>query len=209
MTKAPAVQEVSTPVGTARTTTEGPSGGATMVLGHGAGGGIDAPDLLAARDAALGCGLRVVRVEQPWRLAGRRIAEAPPRLDLAWTAVLEALDGPLVAGGRSAGARVACRTAAQTGAAAVLALAFPLVPPGRPDRSRLAELLLPSRPRLVVQGSRDGFGIPPAVDGVEVHVVEGADHAFSVRRRDGRKPQEVLDEIRDGVASWLRRQTLT
>jgi predicted alpha/beta-hydrolase family hydrolase len=175
------------------------------VLGHGAGGGVDAPDLLAARDAGLAQGLQVVRVEQPWRVSGRRVAEAPPRLDAAWTAVLAALpgDAPLVVGGRSAGARVACRTAAEVGAAAVLALAFPLHPPGRPERTRLPELLLPQVPRLVVQGERDAFGVP---DGA--HVVAGADHAFAVRRRDGRTPEEVLTEVREVVRAWLA-QTLT
>ena len=192
--------EVATPVGTARIVCEG-QGARTLVLGHGAGGGIDAPDLLAARDAGLLCGLRVVRVEQPWRVAGRRIAVAPPRLDEAWTAVCAALPGPLVVGGRSAGARVACRTAAATGAVAVLALAFPLRPPGS-DKDRGAELEAVTVPRLLVQGERDAFGIPAAA-----HVVRGADHAFAVRRKDGRTAQDVHQEVRDTVAAWL--QTLT
>ena len=208
MSDAPRIEQVETPVGPARTTTEGPVGAATLVLGHGAGGGIEAPDLLAVRDAALQVGLRVVRVEQPWRLAGRRIAEAPPRLDAAWLAVLERLDGPLVVGGRSAGARVACRTATQAGAVAVLALAFPLVPPGHPERTRLPELRLPDVPRLVVQGTRDAFGVPPSSEGVAVHVVAGADHAFAVRRKDGRTPGQVAAEITRTVAEWLA-QTLT
>lgn len=209
MPKAPVVEEVWTPVGVARTTAEGPSGAATLVLGHGAGGGVDAPDLLAARDAGLQAGLRVVRVEQPWRVAGRRIAEAPVRLDLAWTAVLAGLEAPLVVGGRSAGARVACRTAAAVGARAVLALAFPLAPPGRPERTRLPELLLPEVPRLVVQGSRDAFGVPACGAGVEVHVVPGADHGLGVRRRDGRTPEQVSAEVIEVVAAWLGRQRLT
>lgn len=209
MTKAPVVKEVSTPVGVARTTTEGPVRGPALVLGHGAGGGVDAPDLLAARDAALGRGLRVVRVEQPWRVAGRRIAEAPARLDAAWLAVLARLDGPLLVGGRSAGARVACRTAGQVGAVGVLALAFPLAPPGRPGATRLPELLLPDVPRLVVQGGRDAFGVPAPDRDVEVHVVEGADHSFAVRRRDGRTSEQVAREITRVVDAWLGRQTLT
>ena len=178
-----------------------------LVLGHGAGGGIDAPDLLAVRDAALALGLQVVRVEQPWRVRGRRVAESPARLDVAWCAVLAALgrdgDRPLVVGGRSAGARVACRTAAATGADGVLALAFPLHPPGRPERSRLDELALPGVPRLVVQGGRDAFGVPPASPGVHVHVVAAADHAFAVRRSDGRGAQEVAAEVRAVVGRWL------
>lgn len=209
MTVTPLVEEVPTPVGIARTSTEGPPGTGTLVLGHGAGGGIEAPDLLAARDAGLAAGLRVVRVEQPWRVRGRKVAEAPARLDLAWTAILERLDGPLVAGGRSAGARVACRTADAVGAVAVLALAFPLAPPGRPERTRLPELLAPGVPRLVVQGSRDAFGVPGPGLQLDVHVVAGADHAFAVRRTDGRTAAEVRQEVVDVVTGWLRRQMLT
>ena len=183
-----------------------------MVLGHGAGGGIDAPDLLAVRDAAVGLGLQVVRVEQPWRVRGGRVAEASARLDAAWLAVCADLvtgGGPLVLGGRSSGARVACRTADALGASAVLALAFPLVPPGRPERSRLAELELPGVPRLVVQGERDPFGVPHAGPGVRVHVVAGADHSFAVRRKDGRTGPEVLAEVREVVGAWLAAQTET
>jgi len=216
----PLRQDLSTPVGTARVVLERPAAGGgrgRLVLGHGAGGGPEAPDLLAARDAALDLGLEVVRVEQPWRVLGRRVAEAPDRLDRAWCAVLAALQphgGLLVVGGRSAGARVACRTARATGADAVLALAFPLHPPGRPGVSRLDELLRAGVPRLVVQGARDAFGVPPAGPGVRVHVVEGADHAFSVRRRDGRAATDVTSEVRSAVGGWLgglleRRQTLT
>lgn len=210
--KRTSVREVATPGGPARTWTEGPydlprARAGTLVLGHGAGGGVEAPDLLAARDAALASGLAVVRVEQPWRVAGRRVAEAPARLDAAWLAVLEqlGLPGPLVVGGRSAGARVACRTAAWTGAVGVLALAFPL---HAPRASRLEELRLPEVPRLVVQGERDAFGVPDPEPGLEVHVVRGADHGFAVRRKDGRSPGDVAAEVQDVVARWLA-QTLT
>lgn len=196
--------QVPTPVGPARAVAEGDEGAAlTMVLGHGAGGGIDAPDLLAARDAALAQGLRVVRVEQPWRVQGRRVAEAPPRLDAAWTAVCRTLPGPLLLGGRSAGARVACRTAGELPAVGVLALAFPLHPPGRPERSRLPELRLPQVPRLVVQGSRDAFGVPAPEPGTQVHVVAGADHSFRVRRADARTAADVTAELRDAIGTWL------
>lgn len=215
----PIPERVETPVGVARVLREGPRGGGRLVLGHGAGGttegGVAAPDLLAARDAALEVGLEVVCVEQPWRVAGRRVAEAPARLDVAWRAVLAGLDPPapgrggaLIVGGRSSGARVACRTAAQVGATAVLALAFPLRPPthppATPKRSRLPELLLPELPRLVVQGERDPFGRPAAAPGLQVHLVRGADHGFAVRQRDGRSTTEVADEIRRVVAGWLR-----
>jgi predicted alpha/beta-hydrolase family hydrolase len=203
------LREVETPVGPARTTTEGQASAPALVLGHGAGAGagVQARDLLAARDAALQVGLRVVRVEQPWLVRGRRVAEAPARLDAAWQAVLATLDGPLVVGGRSAGARVACRCAC-TGSPdrpvlGVLALAFPLRPPGRVGASRLPELLAPAVPVLVVQGERDAFGVPEPVTGVQVHVVRGADHAFRVRRADARTSEGVAAEITEHVAHWL------
>ena len=166
--------EVDTPLGPARVlgtgTTADPRG--TLVLGHGAGGGAGAPDLVAVSDAVAAAGWRVLRVEQPWRVAGRRIAPAPPALDVAWTVVLDrlrddgVLAGPLVLGGRSAGARVACRTATAAGAAGVVALAFPLHPPGRPEKSRAGELTAAGVPVLVVQGERDAFGGPEAVAAV-------------------------------------------
>jgi predicted alpha/beta-hydrolase family hydrolase len=204
------VHEVDTPVGPARVHVDAGAGSGVLVLGHGAGGGVEAPDLLAARAAGLAVGLSVVRVEQPWRVRGARVAEAAPRLDAAWLAVCAGLrqqrsfgSGPVVVGGRSSGARVACRTADEVGTAAVLALAFPLVPPGRPERSRLVELEQPHVLRLVVQGERDAFGVPPAGPGTEVHVVRGGDHGFAVRRKDGRTRSEVDDEVRETVQDWL------
>lgn len=203
------VRELTTPVGSARVHVDPGERSGALVLGHGAGGGVDAPDLLASAAAASALGLTVVRVEQPWRVRGARVAEAPPRLDAAWLAVVAQLRegassaGPLVVGGRSSGARVACRTAAALGAAGVLALAFPLVPPGRPERSRLPELALPDVPRLVVQGDRDAFGVPVPGAGTEVHVVRGADHGFAVRRKDGRTRAEVDAEVQDTVQRWL------
>jgi hypothetical protein len=159
-----------------------------LVLGHGAGGGVQAPDLQAVRSAAVAAGWAVALVVQPWKVAGRKVATAPPRLDAAWREVLAALvDGPLagpsplVLGGRSAGARVACRTADGLGAAAVCCLAFPLHPPGRPERSRAAELP-GDLPVLVVQGRKDPFGGPEDVAAVapasvRVEAVEG-DHGM-------------------------------
>jgi predicted alpha/beta-hydrolase family hydrolase len=139
-----------------------------VVLGHGAGGGVAARDLVVAADAALAVGCSLALVEQPYRVAGRRSPAPAAQLDVAWTAVVEQLragelaDLPLVAGGRSAGARVACRTAAATGAVAVLCLAFPVHPPGRPDKTRQPELDAVAVPTLVVQGANDPFGMPPA-----------------------------------------------
>ena len=136
---------------------------AALVLGHGAGGGVESPDLKGAAKAALQAGLTVALVEQPYRVAGRRSPAPANQLDAAWTSVIEqlAFEVPLIAGGRSAGARVACRTVAETGARAVLCLAFPVHPPGRPEKSRLDELDAVTVPTLVVQGERDPFGMPP------------------------------------------------
>jgi uncharacterized protein len=159
------VLELETPVGLARVRLEeadSPRG--ALVLGHGAGGGIDSPDLAGATSAAREAGLTIALVEQPYRVAGRRSPAPAAQLDTAWASVISQLplEGlPLVVGGRSAGARVACRTAAEVGAAAVLCLAFPLHPPGRPEKSRLEELDAVEVPTLVVQGERDPFGLPP------------------------------------------------
>ena len=186
------VDEHATPLGPARTHTDEADGEAhgTLVLGHGAGGGVESADLVAVAAAAAAAGWRVVRVEQPWRVAGRRLAPSPPRLDEAWVAVLDRLRdggrlaGRLVVGGRSAGARVACRTAAEQRAAGVLALAFPLHPPRRPEKSRAAELTAVSVPLVVVQGETDAMGRPADVaaalsgrSGASVYAVPG-DHAL-------------------------------
>jgi predicted alpha/beta-hydrolase family hydrolase len=140
---------------------------AALVLGHGAGGGIQAPDLVATAQAAGSTGVSVALVEQPYRVAGRRSPAPANQLDAAWIAVVSQLRAgplgglPLLTGGRSAGARVACRTAAETDSVGVLCLAFPLHPPGRPEKSRLAELDAVEVPTLVVQGKSDPFGMPP------------------------------------------------
>jgi uncharacterized protein len=150
-----------------------------LVLGHGAGGGVAAPDLVAVTKAAVARDLSVALVEQPYRVAGRRSPAPATQLDAAWVAVVEQLAEkafaglPLACGGRSSGARVACRTAAATGAAAVLCLAFPVHPPGRPEKSRLDELDAVKVPVLVVQGDSDPFGMPPRRRGRRLLVVEG------------------------------------
>jgi uncharacterized protein len=176
---------VPTPAGTARLHAWTPPGSARaplLVLGHGAGGGIDAPDLQEVAAGVLRAGFRVVLVEQPWRVAGRRVAPAPATLDLAWVPAVRALrpGAPVVVGGRSAGARVACRTSAALGAAGVVCLAFPLHPPGRPDRSRAAELRMPRAPVLVIQGDRDPFGtareVSRAAPDADVVRVRGGTH---------------------------------
>jgi predicted alpha/beta-hydrolase family hydrolase len=171
---------VDTPHGMARVHLHGadePAG--ALVLGHGAGGGVAARDLVAATTAAQAIGISVALVEQPYRVAGRRSPAPAAQLDAAWIAVVEELRGatladlPLVVGGRSSGARVACRTAERTGAVGVLCLAFPVHPPGRPEKTRLAELDAVAVPALVVQGASDPFGMPPAGPQREVVTVPG------------------------------------
>jgi predicted alpha/beta-hydrolase family hydrolase len=175
-----------------------------IVLGHGASGGVDAVDLVAVRDAAVAAGLVVARVLQPYRVQGRKLPPSAPVLDAAWietvTAVRRSVGRtlPLVLGGRSAGARVACRTAAALDAAGVLALAFPLHPPGRPERSR-ADELDPARPTLVINGDRDPFGIPEPSGKVTVVVREGDRHDL---RRD---PAGVAEVAVDWVRDLLKR----
>ncbi|MFC7527788.1 alpha/beta family hydrolase [Actinoplanes sp. GCM10030250] len=167
-----------------------------LVLGHGAGGGVDAPDLVAVHDLAVGAGVRVALVTQPYRVAGRRAPAPAGHLDEAWAVVVEALrvpETPLILGGRSSGARVACRTAPALGAAGVLALAFPLHPPGKPEKSRAGELPA-AVPTLVLNGDRDPFGVPEPAGPVEVIVRPGAVH-------DLRKDVATTAEL---AVSWLR-----
>jgi predicted alpha/beta-hydrolase family hydrolase len=196
--------EVDTPHGPARVHLHPAEGTPTaaLVLGHGANGQVAAPDLQKATEVANSHAVSVALVEQPYSVAGRR-APAPPRqLDAAWTAVIEHLQAnelaglPLIAGGRSMGARVACRTAAATGAVAVLCLAFPVHPPGRPEKGRLEELDAVEVPTLVVQGAKDPFGMPPPAPGREVVEVEG-DHGL----------KKDLAAVGAAVGDWLQRVT--
>ena len=180
---------------------------AALVLGHGAAGGVTAPDLVAATAAALAERVGVALVEQPYRVAGRKSPAPARQLDAAWTAATEQLaEGelrglPLIVGGRSLGARVACRTAEATGAVAVLCLAFPLQPPrrsgGSEPPSRLPELDQLAVPTLVVQGERDSFGIPPSGGRRDVVLVPG-DHSL---RKD---PEAVAAAVRDWLPGVLR-----
>jgi len=194
--------ELETPHGPARVHLDGAGDDArgALMLGHGAGGGVTARDLVTAAAVARSEGFVVALVEQPYRVAGRRSPAPAGQLDAAWTAVAEQLSAgplsglPLLAGGRSSGARVACRTAAAIGAAGVLCLAFPLHLPGRPEKSRLAELDAVEVPVLVVQGASDPFGMPPAGPGRSVVVVPG-NHSL---RGD-------LDAVGAAVREWLGR----
>jgi uncharacterized protein len=181
---------------------------ATLMLGHGAGGGIEAPELTALAKQLPRHGVSVVRVEQPWRVAGKRVASRPEVLDECFVAVANKMRvrTPLVVGGRSAGARSAARTARELGASGYLALAFPLHPPGRPERSRLAELVAVTLPTLVVQGERDSFGRPEEFPSDrELTVVPGADHGFKVPRRGPVSQDEALGIIVEAVLEFVVR----
>ncbi len=195
---APAV-EIPTSGGVARVLVRASAGRpvGTLVLTHGSGGGVGSPDLAALAGAARDAGLVVVAVEQPYRVAGRRAPPAPERQDAQWREVLAAIpvEPPLVLAGRSNGARVACRTADAWSAAGVVALAFPLHPPGRPERTRVGELAAAGCPVLVVQGERDPFGVPGRGRGRRVVVIPGAAH-------DLRGAEAV---IRREVRTFLRR----
>jgi uncharacterized protein len=172
---------------------------AALVLGHGAGGGVSAPDLTVATEVALEESVSVALVEQPYRVAGRRSPAPAPQLDAAWVTVVDQLREnelaglPLITGGRSLGARVACRTVEETEAVAVLCLAFPVHPPGRPDKTRLPELEAVHVPVLVVQGESDPFGMPPDGPNRTVARVRG-DHGLKADRA----------AVAAAVRSWLR-----
>jgi hypothetical protein len=174
-------------------------GAAMLLLGHGAGGGIGAEDLVAVTRAATAAGVHVALVEQPYRVAGRRAPAPANQLDSAWLSVAEDIgarfdDLPLVFGGRSSGARVACRTASAGQASAVLCLAFPEHPPGKPEKSRQAELDAVEVPTLVIQGERDPFGRPEAGPHHELVVLAG-DHGLKAD----------LDGVARAAGEWLTR----
>ena len=178
-----------------------------LAVSHGAGGGIDARDLAALAEVLPGHGVSVALVEQPWRVAGRKVAPAPKTLDAGWRGVWPVLAKqglPVISGGRSAGARVACRTAPGLGAAAVLALSFPLHPPGRPEKSRAHELLGSGVPTLVVQGANDPFGKPEEFPEGPYELVEVpyGDHGLAVPRRAPLGQDEALRVVTDGVVAW-------
>ncbi|CAL9292004.1 alpha/beta hydrolase family protein [Streptomyces sp. SudanB66_2053] len=201
-------ETITTDAGDARVTWH-PAAKPRLVLAasHGAGGGIEARDLAALAAVLPAHGVTVALVEQPWRVAGKKVAPAPKTLDTGWRGVWPALTAPglpVISGGRSAGARVACRTAEELGARAVLALSFPLHPPGRPEKSRARELLDAGVPTLVVQGGNDPFGRPAEFPegGHELVEVAQADHGFAVPKRAGLTQEEALRVITDAVVRW-------
>lgn len=193
--------DIETPHGPARALLqEAPNARALLVLGHGAGGGVSAPDLMAATRAALEVDVSVALVEQPYRVAGRKSQAPAAQLDAAWEAVVARLkcDLPVITGGRSAGARVACRAAAATGAAGVLCLAFPVHPPGKPEKTRLPELDAVEVPVLVIQGESDPFGMPPPREPNREVVQLAGDHGL----------KKDLPALSAAVGDWLERLLL-
>jgi uncharacterized protein len=212
------VETVDTPQGPGRLfvdLAEQPS--SLLVLGHGAGGGVSAADLELLARSLPALATTVVRFEQPWRTAGRAVGAPPPKLDDAWRAALGwlmeqewAARHPLLVGGRSAGARVACRTASDTNPAAIVCLAFPLHLPGRPEKSRAAELLAPTAPRLVLQGSKDSFGTPAEIraaigtaEGVHVVELPGADHAYRIAKSSAFTPADLRSTLVAEVSRFI------
>ena len=195
------VVEIDTPHGPARAHLHAAAEPtAALILGHGAAGGVTTPDLVAVTEVTGSAGFSVALVEQPYLVAGRRSPAPAHQLDTAWAAVVEQLRAgelrglPLIVGGRSAGARVACRTVAETGAVAVLCLAFPLHPPGRPEKTRQAELDAVQVPTLVVQGAQDPFGMPAGSATCKVVAVPG-NHSL----------KSDVDAVAAAVRDWLQR----
>jgi hypothetical protein len=184
---------------------------ATLLLSHGAGAGIGSRDLAALASALPRQGVTVVCFEQPWVLAGRKVASPPPTLDVGLRAAAGRLrsTAPLIVGGRSAGARSAARCAAELGATGCLALAFPLHPPGRPEKSRLDELVGAGVPTLVVQGERDPFGGPEEFPGdTDMCVIPGGDHGFSVPKRGPVTEEDAMAILVEATLEWMIREVI-
>lgn len=207
------VHDVDTPHGPGRMhTRRARSPIATLLLSHGAGGGVESRDLWALADALPAQGVSVVTFEQPWRVAGRKIATAPATLDTALRCAADQMRvrTPLVVGGRSAGARSAARTARELGASGCLCLSFPLHAPGRTDPTRLPELAGVRLPTLVVQGERDAMGrpdeFPGDLPGLDLAVVPGADHGLAVPARGPISQAEALGIVVESTLEWLVRE---
>jgi predicted alpha/beta-hydrolase family hydrolase len=182
---------------------------ATLVLTHGAGGGIDAPDLLRLARTLPQQEISVTLVEMPWRVQGKKLAPRPEIIDQTYLAVMNTMRmrSPLIIGGRSAGARSACRIARSVGAKGVLALSFPLHAPGRPENSRLAELLGARVPTLVVQGENDPFGTPGEFPShIDLAVVPAADHSLKVPKAAPISQDDALGVVLEATLEWVVRE---
>lgn len=203
-------RSIETPQGPARLVTDrARTPVATLLLSHGAGGGIDSRDLEALALHLPRNGVSVVRLEQPWKVAGRKIAGSPATLDQALLAAANFLRvrTPMVVGGRSAGARSAARSARSVGAVGCLALSFPLHPPGKPEKSRVAELTGAGVPTLVIQGERDTFGRPEEFpDDIDLCVVPGADHGLKVPARGDITQDDAMEIVVEATLEWVVRE---
>jgi hypothetical protein len=208
------IRSVPTPHGEGRLhTRRATSPMATLLLSHGAGGGVDSRDLWALADALPAQGFSVVLFEQPWRVAGRKVATAPPTLDAALRCAADMMRvrTPLVVGGRSAGARSAARTARMLGASGCLALSFPLHAPGRTEPTRLQELRAVGLPTLLIQGERDPMGRPeefpdPLPPGTDLAVVPGADHGLAVPKRGPISEADAMSIVVESTLEWVVRE---
>lgn len=207
-----AVRVLETPHGQARLHTDRSRRPmATLLLGHGAGGGPDAADLAALAAELPREGVTVIRLEQPWRVAGRKVASAPRILDECLVSVANQLRPrtALILGGRSAGARSAARTAHHLGASGVLALSFPLHPPGRPESTRVEELTAVRVPTLVIQGELDAFGRPEEFpEGQRLVIVPDADHGLKVPRRSEVTQEDVLGIVVEATLEFITREVV-
>ena len=205
---------IPTPVGEGRLVTRRASRPiATVLLSHGAGGGIEARDLTELATYLPRQGVTVMLFEQPWRRAGRKVATPPATLDIGLRAAADAIRvrTPIIVGGRSAGARSACRSARSLGAAGCLALSFPLHPPGKPEKSRLDELSGAGVPTLVIQGGNDPFGRPeevpdPLPTRTDLAVVPDADHGFAVPKRASITQGDAMDIVLEAALEWVVRE---
>ena len=205
-------KRIDTPHGEARLVTHrAKSPRATLLLSHGAGNGIDTADLEVLARHLPRQGVTVVRLEQPWKVSGRKVASPPPTLDDGLRAAADFLRvrTPMVVGGRSAGARSAARSAKALGAVGCLALAFPLHPPGRPEKSRLEELAGAGVPTLVIQGENDPMGRPEEFPAdVDLTVVPGADHGLKVPKRGPLSQDEALGILVEATLEWMVRDVI-
>ncbi len=202
-----AVRIISTEIGDARLHADRAKHPvAALVLGHGAGRGVDSPDLVALAKSLPNRGITVFRIEQPWVVAGKKVAPRPEALDIGTIAGINGIRvrTPLIVGGRSAGARSACRVARKMGAVGCVALSFPLHPPGRPDSTRLSELRGVGLPTLVVQGARDSFGGPSEFPAwTDLVTIPDADHGFAVPARASLSREETLQLVVEAVHDWV------
>jgi len=195
---------------------------ATLILAHGAGASQSSAFMVDFAQGLARRGCHTVTFNFPYMEQGRRLPDRAPTLEACFRDVIATIRaradlaaGSLVIGGKSMGGRIASHLASQGVAqlAGVVALGYPLHPPGRPDRPRAAHLARIRQPILVVQGSRDAFGTPeelrstlePLGAAATLHIVEGGDHSFKVPKRGPTGQQGVFEQVQDEIARWIGR----